>query len=228
LKQAKQELDDAIGAANRRIGRLDNEIESLEEKLNQYRETKKELEAQREEFRVWKELKSLIGVGGGEKFKQFAQALNLDRIVEQANSRLKDLSERYRLRTKRDPSGMPTLDFEILDDYHAGKPRPLSTLSGGETFLVSLALALALADQQQVEMPIETLFLDEGFGTLDRDSLQDAVDILHNLRGQGGEGGRTVGVISHVEALQERIADQVIVETQQKGRSRIRVSPAGS
>lgn len=228
LKEAKRRLDEAIGETNQKIGALDNTIETLERRLEEYHEKKEQLDAQREEFGVWDELRSLIGVGGGEKFKQFAQALNLDRIVDRANGRLGELHERYKLRTKRDESGLPKLDFEILDEYHAGKPRPLSTLSGGETFLVSLALALALADQQEVEMPIETLFLDEGFGTLDRDSLRKAMEILNNLQGQGGEGGRTVGVISHVEALQEQIADQVIVEPQQKGRSEIKVSPAGS
>lgn len=228
LKEARESLNEAVDEANQELGALANEIARLREDLATFHDLQEQLEEQREEFRVWKELKSLIGVRDGDKFKEFAQALNLGEIVRRANDRLDGLSERYKLRTKHDESGMPTLDFEILDDYHAGRARPLSTLSGGETFLVSLALALALADQQQIEMPIETLFLDEGFGTLDRESLQSAMEILNNLQGEGGEGGRTVGVISHVEALQEQIADQVIVETQQDGRSEIRVSPAGS
>jgi exonuclease SbcC len=228
LNEARQSLNEAVNETNQELGALANEISKLRNKLATFHDLNEQLEEQREEFRVWKELKSLIGVRDGDKFKEFAQALNLGEIVRRANDRLDGLSERYKLRTKRDESGMPTLDFEILDDYHAGRARPLSTLSGGETFLVSLALALALADQQQIEMPIETLFLDEGFGTLDRESLQSAMEILNNLQGEGGEGGRTVGVISHVEALQEQIADQVIVETQQDGRSEIRVSPAGS
>ncbi|MFW5968723.1 MAG: SbcC/MukB-like Walker B domain-containing protein, partial [Persicimonas sp.] len=171
------------------------------------------------EFDEWNELNNIIGVRDGERFKRFAQALNLDRIVDRANHRLAELHPRYRLQTKHDEaSGLPTLDFEIVDNYHAGKPRDLSTLSGGETFLVSLALALALADQQEIQMPIETLFLDEGFGTLDKDSLRKAVDILKDLHTRAG---RTVGVISHVAALQERIASQVIVQPEQEGRSSV-------
>jgi exonuclease SbcC len=95
----------------------------------------------------------------------------------------------------------------------------LSTLSGGETFLVSLALALALADADRVDMPIETLFLDEGFGTLDRESLQTAIQTLNSLHSRDN---RTVGIISHVEALREYVDHRVRVEPVAEGRSELR------
>ncbi|QDG53426.1 hypothetical protein FIV42_22575 [Persicimonas caeni] len=219
LRGAEEQLDDAVAVYNQRIGALRQEIDQLRTKLADFRELLEERDAQKEEYEGWNELNRLIGVGGGERFKQFAQALNLDRIVDSANHRLRELHPRYRLKTQHDEkSGLPTLDFEIVDRYHAGEARSLSTLSGGETFLVSLALALALADQQQIKMPIETLFLDEGFGTLDRDSLSNAVGILNELHARSG---RTVGVISHVEALQDRITSQVRVEPQQEGRSKV-------
>jgi exonuclease SbcC len=219
LQAAERQLDEAVGTYNQQIGSLKTEIEQMRDKLADFRDMLEQRDKQQDEYDGWNELYSLIGVRGGEHFKQFAQALNLDSIVERANHRLKELYPRYRLKTQTDDeSGLPTLNFEVIDQYHADKPRSLSTLSGGETFLVSLALALALADQQKIKMPIETLFLDEGFGTLDRSSLSNAVSILDDLHTRAG---RTVGVISHVEALQESITSQIIVKPEQDGRSSV-------
>ena len=115
-----------------------------------------EFEAQRLVYEGWHELNSLIGTGRGAAVKAFAPALHLDRIVARANYRLRELHPRYLLCTRLDKdSRLPTLDFEIMDKYTGGKRRPISTLSGGETFLNSLALALALADQQQIKMPMD-------------------------------------------------------------------------
>ncbi len=219
LTRAQEQLDQALVTYNQAIGALRTELEQMRDRVQKHATLIAERDAQREEFEEWNELNTLIGVGNGERFKQFAQALNLDRIVERANRRLEELHPRYRLKTQHDAaSGMPTLNFEIVDTYHADQTRPLSTLSGGETFLVSLALALALADQQQIKMPIETLFLDEGFGTLDRNALHNSITILNELHARAG---RTVGVISHVEALQEQINSHIIVKPQQDGRSTI-------
>ncbi len=220
LEAAEEQLNEAIGTYNQKIGALETVLTQMRAKLENYRELLDERDAQQQEFDGWNELNGLIGVRSGESFKEFAQALNLDRIVARANRRLAELHPRYRLETKRD-AGLPTLDFEIVDKYRSDQRRQLNTLSGGETFLVSLALALALADQQQIKMPIETLFLDEGFGTLDRNALRKAMDILNDLHVRGG---RTVGVISHVEALQEQIPSQIRVVPQQPGRSSVVLS----
>lgn len=201
-------------------GGLKARREELEKKREQNRELRKELDELREREQVWDEMRKLIGVKKGHRFKKFAQALNLENIVQRANHHLVDLSDRYELDVKRDEHGFPQLDFVIKDGYQANRRRELSTLSGGETFLVSLALALALADNDRIDMPIETLFLDEGFGTLDRDSLQTAVQTLNSLH---STEGRSVGVISHVEALQEQIAHRVVVEPVDDGRSKLRV-----
>ncbi|RWR25277.1 hypothetical protein D8Y24_03005 [Agrococcus lahaulensis] len=115
------------------------------------------------------------------------------------------------------------LGIAVLD-AHTGLARPTRSLSGGETFLASLSLALGLADVVQAEaggVSLETLFVDEGFGSLDQDTLESAMATLDELRA----GGRTVGVISHVQQMQERIPSRIRVVPVPGGGSRIEVSP---
>lgn len=221
LDAAHEQLARGVAEQNRRIGALQAQVERMAADLEALRDLQEKLERQREVFRGWEALKNLIGVGNGEAFKQFAQALQLGRIVDQANRWLRALHPRYELRIVGDrESGLPTLNFEVMDHDSADACRPLSTLSGGETFLISLALALALADQQQISAPMETLFLDEGFGTLDGDSLRNAMETLRRLY---AGGGRRVVVISHVEALQREIPHQIVVRPVVNGRSRLEV-----
>lgn len=219
LAAALAQLEDGLLRLERRIGEHTNALEEANAIIERTAAMRATREAQRVTTDEWRALNELIGVDNGKRFRDFALALSLERIIRRANARLQDLLARYALRTQRDEaSGLPTLDFEIVDQFHAGQARALNTLSGGERFLVSLALALALADQQQLQLPIETLMLDEGFGTLDMDALQQAMGILHRLR--DGDG-RTVGLISHVEALKEQIPHQVRVIPMQEGRSRV-------
>ena len=175
------------------------------------------LEAQ-EEYNVWQTIHQLIGTRGGEAFKQFAQSLNLQELVDRANSRLTRLAPRYELAVALGEQGEPLLDFAVKDHHQANTTRPLTTLSGGETFLVSLALALGLADFRRVDMPVETLLLDEGFGTLDQDTLDVAMNTLRQLQ---RESVQQIGLISHVEALRERIDTRIVVEKLGNGRSTI-------
>ncbi|MFU8805873.1 MAG: SbcC/MukB-like Walker B domain-containing protein, partial [Bradymonadaceae bacterium] len=119
-----------------------------------------------------------------------------------------------------DDDGKPRLDFTVRDKNHANDSRALSTLSGGETFLVSLAMALALADYRQQDLRMETLLLDEGFGTLDQETLSTALSLLKNLH---MNGERQVGLISHVEVLKERIPHRIEVSRLGGGRSKIDV-----
>jgi exonuclease SbcC len=187
-----------------------------------------ELQAVREEARtraqVWHRLHDLIGVNDGDRFREFAQAMNLDQLLDRANRHLATLKDRYRLVTVRDPeTGVPTLEFEVADRWRPGTTRSLKTLSGGESFLVSLALALGLSDLRTSSMPVETLLLDEGFGTLDPETLDEALAALQQLQASG----RQVGIISHVAGLQERIDARIQVEPLGNGRSRIRAVVAG-
>jgi exonuclease SbcC len=152
---------------------------------------------------VWQRLSGLIGSAGGDKYRRFAQGLTLDHLVALANRHLQRLHGRYWLR-RRDGG---ELELEIVDGWQGDAARDTRTLSGGESFLVSLALALALSDLASHKTSIDSLFLDEGFGTLDGETLELALDALDALNASG----KTIGVISHVEALKERIPVQIRV-----------------
>ncbi|KAB8028534.1 AAA family ATPase [Fluviispira multicolorata] len=178
-----------------------------------------ELEKIQHEYSTWLKLHQLIGVGEGNQFKKFAQILNLEELIAKANIHLARFEKRYSLAPAQDINGSPRLAFAIKDSYHAEEIRSFKTLSGGEIFLVSLALALALADYRSVKMPVETILLDEGFGTLDPATLQITMSALESLHTNGTQ----VGIISHVEALKESIASRIIVEKQGNGQSSLRI-----
>ena len=149
-------------------------------------------------------LNGLIGSADGAKFRRFAQGLTLAHLVYLANLQLERLHGRYQLQCQEND----TLALQVLDTWQGDSLRDTKTLSGGESFLVSLALALALSDLVSVKTSIDSLFLDEGFGTLDNDTLEIALDALDNLNASG----KMIGVISHVETLKERIAVQIKVK----------------
>jgi exonuclease SbcC len=148
-------------------------------------------------------LHSLIGSQRGDKFRKFAQGLTLDHLVALANRQLDRLQGRYLLERKESDA----LELQVLDTWQGDAVRDTRTLSGGESFLVSLALALALSDLVSNKTSIDSLFLDEGFGTLDSQTLDTALDALDNLNASG----KMIGVISHVEAMKERIHVQIKV-----------------
>lgn len=151
-------------------------------------------------------LNHLIGSADGAKFRKFAQGLTLNHLVYLANEQLNKLDGRYQLQCQQSD----TLSLEVVDTWQGDSVRDTKTLSGGESFLVSLALALALSDLVSSKTSIDSLFLDEGFGTLDNDTLEIALVALDNLNASG----KMIGIISHVEALKERIDVQVKVEKQ--------------
>ncbi len=151
----------------------------------------------------WSLLNDLIGSASGDKFRRFAQGLTLDHLVALANRQLDRLHGRYLLQRR----AQDLLELDVVDTWQADAARDTRTLSGGESFLVSLALALALSDLVSHKTRIESLFLDEGFGTLDAQTLDTALDALDALNASG----KTIGVISHVEAMRERIPVQIKV-----------------
>ncbi|HID8878948.1 TPA: exonuclease subunit SbcC, partial [Klebsiella variicola] len=152
----------------------------------------------------WGYLNSLIGSSTGDRFRKFAQGLTLDNLVWLANQQLNRLHGRYLLQRK----ASEALELEVVDTWQADAVRDTRTLSGGESFLVSLALALALSDLVSHKTRIDSLFLDEGFGTLDSETLDTALDALDALNASG----KIIGVISHVEAMKERIPVQIKVK----------------
>ncbi|UVL37971.1 AAA family ATPase [Pseudomonas sp. B21-040] len=166
------------------------------------------------EFQRWARLNALIGSATGDTFRKIAQAYNLDLLVHHANVQLRQLVRRYRLKRGGSMLGLLVMDTEMGDEL-----RSVHSLSGGETFLVSLALALGLASMASSTLKIESLFIDEGFGSLDPESLQLAMDALDGLQAQG----RKVAVISHVQEMHERIPVQIQVHRQGNGLSTLEV-----
>ncbi|MBN6772850.1 AAA family ATPase [Pseudomonas granadensis] len=166
------------------------------------------------EYQRWARLSALIGSATGDTFRKIAQAYNLDLLVHHANVQLRQLVKRYRLKRGGSMLGLLVLDTEMGDEL-----RSVHSLSGGETFLVSLALALGLASMASSTLKIESLFIDEGFGSLDPESLQLAMDALDGLQAQG----RKVAVISHVQEMHERIPVQIQVQRQGNGLSTLEV-----
>jgi exonuclease SbcC len=165
----------------------------------------------------WKLIYDLIGTGNGAAFHKAAQALNLERVIRAANIWLCELDARYSFRQSFNADGTHSLDFHLIDAFHADAPRGINLISGGESFLCSLALALGLASERGETLSIETLLLDEGFGTLDSGSLETAIQTLEKLK----QRDTAVGIISHVEALRSRIETQLEVRPVTPGRSEI-------
>lgn len=175
-----------------------------------------EIEAERKNLSIWQKLSHLIGSHDGKSFRKFAQGLSLDLLIRHANTHLSLLNDRYRLRR----TGGEELDLEIQDLHQANVTRPTASLSGGESFLTSLALALGLSDLAGKNVKIDSLFIDEGFGSLDSESLEIAVQALESLRLKN----KTIGVISHIELLKERISTQIVIEKGSGGVSRMTFS----
>lgn len=172
------------------------------------------IEQANQQWQRWARLNALIGSASGDVFRKIAQGYNLDLLLHHANAQLRQLARRYRLKRGGSALGLLVLDTEMGDEL-----RSVHSLSGGETFLVSLALALGLASMASSTLRIESLFIDEGFGSLDPESLQLAMDALDGLQAQG----RKVAVISHVQEMHERIPVQIQVRRQGNGLSDVQV-----
>jgi DNA repair protein SbcC/Rad50 len=164
---------------------------------------------------VWRKLRDLIGSKDGAKFRKFAQSISLEILTRRANKHLHRLNDRYTLLLE----AGDTLELQVEDHYQAGSKRPLASLSGGESFLASLALALGLSDLAGRSVKIDTLFIDEGFGTLDPETLEVALTALDALR----QGNKSVGVISHIDLLKERITTQIVVTKSSSGHSTLNI-----
>ncbi len=174
------------------------------------------LEVDRVAAHPWFQLDSLIGDATGAKFRRYAQGLTLERLLLHANARLGELKPRYSL--ERAPGS--EMLVQVVDHDMAGEIRGLPNLSGGERFLVSLALALGLSEMSTGQgLRVESLFIDEGFGALDSASLGQAIGVLEQLHATG----RRVGVISHIEEVKERIAVKIAVVPASKGSSIVEV-----
>ncbi|MDR3628794.1 MAG: AAA family ATPase [Desulfocapsaceae bacterium] len=202
----------ALQALQQEIGRLQGQLQENDQARKIQKGRLEVLENQRQEYRRWQRLHDLIGSSDGKKFRNFAQGITFELMVGHANRSLQKMTDRYILtRDMQQP-----LELNVIDNYQAGEVRSTKNLSGGESFIVSLALALGLAGMAST-VQVDSLFLDEGFGTLDEDSLETALETLAGLQ----QEGKIIGIISHVPVLQERIATRIEVVPGPAGRSRL-------
>ena len=178
----------------------------------------KEKEQQQVFCNKWGNLNELIGSGDGKKYRNFAQALTFEHLIGLSNLQLKKMSDRYILKRTGEPSN--PFELSVVDNFQNSEERTAQNLSGGEKFIVSLSLALGLANMASKNMRIDTLFIDEGFGTLDSDYLDVALNALSNLQSEG----KIIGVISHLTELKERIATHIEVIPCGNGHSKIQIS----
>jgi exonuclease SbcC len=214
LASALTELQNLFAASEHRCAELRAEQAEDQRRQNANQALAQQIADAYTEYQRWARLNALIGSATGDTFRKIAQAYNLDLLVHHANVQLRQLVRRYRLKRGGSMLGLLVMDTEMGDEL-----RSVHSLSGGETFLVSLALALGLASMASSTLKIESLFIDEGFGSLDPESLQLAMDALDGLQAQG----RKVAVISHVQEMHERIPVQIQVRRQGNGLSTLEV-----
>ncbi len=186
--------------------RLETLLEKNEENTLKFKDQEKEIIKQKHITEKWDILNKAIGSSDGKKFKTIAQGITLDYLIYNTNQKLVELFPRYELYRIKDDNN--SLDLGVVDNYSAAIRRPVSNLSGGETFIISFSLALGLSDLLNKRVTIETLFLDEGFGTLDEETLTQSLEAIENLT----KAGKVIGLISHVSLLHDRIRSQIKVQ----------------
>lgn len=221
LSATAREMILTKGSVTEEYARLEDRLSEISLILKQEKEFVSRAEMLNKEHKKrsdllvdWEQLKDLFGSADGGKFKEIAQGYTLEVLLSYANTHLEELTSRYRLQRTDESLGLQVCDNDML-----GEVRSVHSLSGGESFLISLALALGLASLSSNRMNIESLFIDEGFGTLDSETLLGAIEALERLQGMG----KKIGVISHISDMTERIGTQIEVKKNRKGKSVITV-----
>lgn len=216
IKDVDRMLDDILSKKSE----VSQELKLDEEKREQRGQLVEDEKKKESDYQKWSRLNQLFGDATGSKFRKIAQSYVLDSLIHSANSYMKTLTDRYTLKV-----APGTFVISIEDAYQGYVSRAASTISGGESFLVSLSLALALSDIGQ-QLAVDTLFIDEGFGTLSGEPLQNAINTLRSLH---TVSGRHVGIISHVEELQEKIPVQIqVIQEGNNSSSEVRVESLDS
>ncbi len=224
VPQSEENLLKQLQETKAQLTSLNEECEELRRKLRNDKERQAQIAAIEEDLKEvkgkikrWELLNQLVGDATGKKFNDFAQDLSLSQLLILANRRLQDLSDRYRIDK---PLEDEDDSLVAIDEHMGGQRRSVKTLSGGETFLLSLSMALALSDLASRNVEINSLFIDEGFGTLDPETLDQTLDTLEKLQ---AESSKTIGIISHVDSLKERIATQIRLSRNGQGYSSLEV-----
>lgn len=206
-----------IEISNREIGIIKNKLEENTKRNKTIISLKEDFKAQEKEFVRWNTLNELIGDAQGKKFTAYAQQITLNHLINLANLHLTKLNDRYILKKSQNSIKENLI---VIDTYMGNSERSVQTLSGGESFLLSLALAIGLSDLASKNTRIECLFIDEGFGTLDQQTLDSALATLEELQSQTK---RSIGIISHVQAIKERITTQIELKKVNSGHSTLEI-----
>lgn len=207
-KQSYKEKKDTL---LQEVGNIKGKLEQNQKLIETNKENKRKLEEQKAQQAKWELLNTLIGSADGKKFRTLAQAITFEHVIYYANTKLQLLQQRYLLiQNEHNP-----LSLNVLDNYQGGEIRAIQNLSGGETFIVSLSLALGLAQMASQNVQVDSLFLDEGFGTLDEENLETALSTLASIQ----QEGKLIGVISHIPLLKERITTQIDIIPNHSGKS---------
>ena len=213
LAEQHHQIQTEIDQLSQKIGAIDQKLTDNHNQKGQQVAQLVAINAQKQKLQVWQQLHILIGSADGKKYRTFAQGLTFEVMISHANSQLQKMSDRYLLiHDDNNP-----LELNVIDNYQGGDIRSTKNLSGGEGFIISLALALGLSQMASHNIRVDSLFLDEGFGTLDEESLDIALDTLTSLQ----QEGKLIGIISHVQALKDRILTQIKVEKLSGGFSQI-------
>jgi len=202
----------------KRTGEINSKFETDDKIRSRNKKVFDEFDKQKEILKKWDTLLNLLG-GSKDAFNIYVQRLSLQNLIQLANVHLYKLNRRYSLQINETYKKGEELNFVLVDHYQTGQTRPIDTTSGGEKFLISLALALGLSDLASNNVKIDSLFIDEGFGTLDNNTLETVISTLETLQAQG----KMIGIISHVENLKERIPTQIQVIKKSNGVSELLV-----
>ena len=217
LEQRKAELDASIQALASQRGIVENQLAQNKANTLRLEEKENKLKEAKETFGKWDKLNRIFG---GSRFRTLVQTYILRPLLNNANIYLKQITDRYTLTCSEENEQLSIL---VLDRYNKNQVRSITVFSGGERFMISLALSLALSSLNRPDMNVNILFIDEGFGTLDEKSLDSVMATLEKLREIAGQSNRRVGIISHREELMERIPVQIHVQKRGEGRSSVEI-----
>ena len=215
LRDALHKTAESLSAATLRLGAIREKLETDAKTLLDSETQRSNLERKRERMEKWETMQNYFG---GTRFRTLVQSHILRPLLNNANIYLRQITDHYTLTCSDENEQLSIL---VLDRYHNNEPRSVTVLSGGERFMISLALSLALSAMNRPDMNVDILFIDEGFGTLDAKSLEMVMSTLRRLPEINGQSGRRVGVISHREELTEQIPTQIQLRRCGEGRSRI-------
>jgi exonuclease SbcC len=201
LIELLSKLSEIISELQKHIWDQEQKIKMNEENKQRLQKSQETLDALLKDLSLWSKMNALIGDAKGKTFSNFVQDLTLRQLIEYGNKRLAGFSDRYLLEVAKDSDAL-----QVIDTYMGNSKRSVTSLSGGETFKLSLALAFGLSDLAARNVNIESLFIDEGFGSLDPESLDQAITILENMQ---NESNKSIGIISHVGELKDRIGTKI-------------------